>query len=117
MSLSTLDPKTALIVIDLQKGVVPLPLVHPLTEVVSNARARSQTHSAVAVFWSCSSMSPAYRRGEREQARGTMSLCIGFATGTNVWPYGCDFEPGAVLGNRSPAERDQCGKCGSEPGW
>jgi hypothetical protein len=40
MSLSTLDPKTALIVIDLQKRVVSLPLVHPLTEVVSNARAR-----------------------------------------------------------------------------
>ena len=38
MSLSTLDSKTALIVIDLQKGIVALPLVHPVTEVVSNAR-------------------------------------------------------------------------------
>ena len=39
MSLSTLDLKTALIVIDLQKGTVSLPLVHTVTEVVSNARA------------------------------------------------------------------------------
>ena len=39
MPLSTLDPKTALIVIDLQQGIVSLPLVHPITEVVNNARA------------------------------------------------------------------------------
>ena len=39
MSLSTLDLKTALIVIDLQKGTVSLLLVHTVTEVVSNARA------------------------------------------------------------------------------
>jgi len=34
MSLTTLDPKTALVVIDLQKGIVSLPTAHPIAEVV-----------------------------------------------------------------------------------
>jgi nicotinamidase-related amidase len=37
MALSTLDPKTALIVIDLQKGIVALPAVHPTSEVIKQA--------------------------------------------------------------------------------
>lgn len=32
MALSALDPKTALIIIDLQKGIVSLPLVHPVAD-------------------------------------------------------------------------------------
>jgi len=39
MAVTTLDPKTALIVIDLQKGVVSLPSVHPIAEVVKHASA------------------------------------------------------------------------------
>ena len=39
MALSTLDPKTALIVIDLQKGIVAYPTVHPIHEVVKHASA------------------------------------------------------------------------------
>jgi nicotinamidase-related amidase len=38
MALTALDPKTALIVIDLQKGIVALPGVHPIREVVQQAR-------------------------------------------------------------------------------
>ncbi len=38
MAVSTLDPETALIIIDLQPGIVSLPLVHPVAEVVRNAR-------------------------------------------------------------------------------
>jgi nicotinamidase-related amidase len=38
MALSTLDPKTALIVIDLQKGIVALPAVHSTSEVIKQAR-------------------------------------------------------------------------------
>ncbi len=38
MALSTLDPKTALIVVDLQKGIVAYPVVHPIDEVVTHAR-------------------------------------------------------------------------------
>ena len=39
MPLTTLDPKTALIVIDLQKGVVGLPTAHPTVDVVKRTAA------------------------------------------------------------------------------
>jgi len=37
MSATTLDPKTALVVIDLQKGIAALPCAHPTAEVAGNA--------------------------------------------------------------------------------
>ena len=37
MALTTLDPKTALVVIDLQKGIVSLPTAHPVDEVIKHA--------------------------------------------------------------------------------
>ena len=37
MSISAIDPKTALIVVDLQKGVVAHPCVHPASVVIQNA--------------------------------------------------------------------------------
>ena len=37
MAVTTLDPKTALVVIDLQKGIVALPTIHPIAEVVQRA--------------------------------------------------------------------------------
>ena len=37
MPLTTLDPKTALVVIDLQKGIVARPTIHPAAEVVKQA--------------------------------------------------------------------------------
>lgn len=39
MAITTLDPKTALIVIDLQNGIVALPVSHPAPEVVAKANA------------------------------------------------------------------------------
>jgi nicotinamidase-related amidase len=39
MPVTALDPKTALILIDLQKGVVGLPTAHPANEVVKHARS------------------------------------------------------------------------------
>jgi nicotinamidase-related amidase len=39
MPLTALDPETALIVIDLQKGIVGLPTVHPTNQVVKHAGA------------------------------------------------------------------------------
>src|ERR1700744_5036028 len=39
MTISTLDPVTALIVIDLQKGIVGLPTAHPMDGVVKNSVA------------------------------------------------------------------------------
>jgi nicotinamidase-related amidase len=38
MAVTTLDPNTALIVIDLQKGIASLPTVHPIDDVVARAR-------------------------------------------------------------------------------
>jgi nicotinamidase-related amidase len=38
MALSTLDPKTALIIVDLQKGIISLPVARPVEEVVKHAR-------------------------------------------------------------------------------
>jgi len=38
MSVTQLDARTALIVVDLQKGIVGLPLVHPIGEVIANTR-------------------------------------------------------------------------------
>ena len=39
MTVTTLDPKTALVVIDLQKGIVAYPTVHPVGEIVQRARS------------------------------------------------------------------------------
>jgi len=38
MAVTTLDPVTALIVVDLQKGIVGLPLVHPAADTVTQSR-------------------------------------------------------------------------------
>ena len=37
MAVTVLDPKTALLVIDLQNGIVTLPTAHPVSDVVKNA--------------------------------------------------------------------------------
>jgi nicotinamidase-related amidase len=39
VTVTILDPNTALIVIDLQKGIVSLPTVHPISDVVKHASA------------------------------------------------------------------------------
>ena len=64
MALTTLDPKTALIVVDLQKGIVGPPFVHPIGA-WSRGHARWPTPSASAACRSRSSTSPAARRAER----------------------------------------------------
>ncbi|MCL2776682.1 MAG: isochorismatase family protein [Polyangiaceae bacterium] len=46
MPITTLDPVTALVVIDLQKGVVGLPGVHAMSGVVANAVALARTFRA-----------------------------------------------------------------------
>nr|WTB33418.1 isochorismatase family protein [Streptomyces sp. NBC_00830] len=37
MTATTLDPKTALVVVDLQKGIVDLPTAHPAADIVANS--------------------------------------------------------------------------------
>jgi nicotinamidase-related amidase len=68
MALTTLDPKTALIVIDLQKGVVALPLAHPTGEVVARAArlaAAFRRHRLPVVLVNVAGGAP----GRAEQAR------------------------------------------------
>jgi nicotinamidase-related amidase len=46
MTVSTLDPKTALLVVDLQKGIVGLQAAHPMDGVVKNAVALAEAFRA-----------------------------------------------------------------------
>lgn len=46
MPLTNLDPVTALVLIDLQQGMVGLPTVHPITEIVSRAGRLAGTFRA-----------------------------------------------------------------------
>ncbi|ASW03485.1 isochorismatase family protein [Paraburkholderia aromaticivorans] len=39
MALTTLDPNTALIIVDLQKGIVGSPFIHPIDGIVNRSRA------------------------------------------------------------------------------
>ena len=61
MSLSTLDPKTALIVIDLQKGVVTMPVAHPIDEIVqrsANLAAAFREHGLPVVLVNADGRAP-----------------------------------------------------------
>ncbi|WP_315762693.1 MULTISPECIES: isochorismatase family protein [unclassified Bradyrhizobium] len=49
MALTTLDSNTALIVVDLQKGLVGLPCVHPINEIVEHARVLADAFRARAL--------------------------------------------------------------------
>ena len=46
MALTVLDPKTALIIVDLQKGIVGFPAVHPVAGVVGRSRALADAFRA-----------------------------------------------------------------------
>jgi nicotinamidase-related amidase len=77
MTLSTLDPKTALIIIDLQKGIVSLPLVHPVAEVMKNASALAdafRSHGLPVVLVNVAGRAP----GRTEQARGGVDFPAGW---------------------------------------
>ncbi len=77
MTLSVLDPKTALLIIDLQKGIVSFPLVHPAAEVVSNARALAdafRSHGLPVVLVNVAGVAP----GRTEQPRRTISFPPGW---------------------------------------
>ncbi|MFD9738073.1 isochorismatase family protein [Umezawaea sp. NPDC059074] len=46
MTVTALDPRTALVVVDLQKGILGLPTVHPVADVVKNAGALADAFRA-----------------------------------------------------------------------
>jgi len=77
MALSTLDPKTALIIIDLQKGIVSLPTVHAVAEVVKQARVLAdafRSHGLPLVLVNVAGRPP----GRTEQARGVGDFPVGW---------------------------------------
>lgn len=39
MALTALDPNTALIIVDLQQGLIGLPVIHPIGDIIARARA------------------------------------------------------------------------------
>jgi nicotinamidase-related amidase len=46
MALTTLDPNTALIIVDLQKGIVGLPVIHPIADIIAQSRALADAFRA-----------------------------------------------------------------------
>jgi nicotinamidase-related amidase len=46
MPLTALDPNTALVVVDLQQGIVALPTVHPIADVIARSRALADAFRA-----------------------------------------------------------------------
>ena len=78
MPLTTLDPTTALIVVDLQKGIVGLPTAHPVGEVVARARALADAfrkRDLPVVLVNVAGVPP----GRTEQSRFRGELPSGFA--------------------------------------
>lgn len=73
MALTTLDPKTALVVIDLQKGIVSLPTAHPVDEVIKHAGElvdAFRSHALPVVLVNVAGGAP----GRTEQARNLAGL-------------------------------------------
>jgi nicotinamidase-related amidase len=78
MPLTTLDPKTALIVIDLQKGIVALPTAHPAADIVKRAVALTEAfrrHRLPVVFVTVGGGAG----GRTEQSRGAAQFPPGWA--------------------------------------
>lgn len=77
MAVITLDPKTAFISIDLQKGIVGLPTAHPAAEVVKRAGALAEAfrrHGLPVVLVNVAGQAP----GRSEQVRNTAGFPAGW---------------------------------------
>jgi nicotinamidase-related amidase len=78
MAVTTLDAKTALIVIDLQNGIVALPTVHSTSEVIKHASALADAfrrHGLPVVLVNVTGGAP----GRAEQARSLANLPAGWS--------------------------------------
>jgi nicotinamidase-related amidase len=78
MPVTMLDPKTALVVVDLQKGIVALPAVHPMGDVVANAAtlaAAFRKHGLPVVLVNVAGIAP----GRNERAPGIREFPPGWA--------------------------------------
>ena len=75
--MTVIDPKIALIVIDLQKGFVSLPTVHPVGDIVKNASALADAfrrHRLPVVLVNVDGIAP----GRTQQGRRTMDFPPGW---------------------------------------
>ena len=78
MPLTTLDANVALVVIDLQRGIVSLPTAHPIADVVGHASTLAETfrrHRLPVVLVNVNGVPP----GRTEQSRFRGALAEGFA--------------------------------------
>ena len=76
MPVSTIDPKTALIVIDLQKGIVAYPTAHPIEQILQHAAALADAfrrHQQPVVLVNVTGGGP----GRTEQPRPSRSPSMG----------------------------------------
>ena len=83
MPITMLDPRTALIVIDLQNGIVAMPTVHPIDTVIGRARlliGAFRRHGLPVVLVNVDGRPP-----------GRTDLARTFATASPGW---ADFDPG-----------------------
>jgi nicotinamidase-related amidase len=77
VTLTTLDPKSALIVVDLQKGIVSLPTVHPMDRVVKHVGALTEAcrgHGLPVVLVNVAGGAP----GRTERPRGHQEFPAGW---------------------------------------
>jgi nicotinamidase-related amidase len=77
LAITALDPKTALVIIDLQKGIVAMPTVHPVEDVVKHAGALADAfrrHDLPVVLVNVSAGAP----GRTEQARRVREFPAGW---------------------------------------
>jgi nicotinamidase-related amidase len=77
MTATTLDPNTALVVIDLQQGIAAYPTVHPIGDIVKKAGALAdafRSHGLPVVLVVAAGRAP----GRTEQARGHGEFPAGF---------------------------------------
>lgn len=92
MALTVLDPGSALVIIDLQHGIVSLPTAHPMAEVIARARALAQAFRArrlPVVLVNVAGGTP----GRAEQKRRLDAFPAGW---TNLIPE-LDQQPGDIL--------------------
>jgi nicotinamidase-related amidase len=78
MPATTLDPKTALVVIDLQKGLASFPTVHPMSDIVkpaSQLTSAFRRHGLPVVLVNATGIAP----GRTEQARPRGAFAPDFA--------------------------------------
>jgi nicotinamidase-related amidase len=75
MPVTTLDPKTALMMVDLQNGIVTLPTAHSVVEVVHNASALAEAfrQHGLAVVLVTVAGAPTGRTEQVRRARPTLA--------------------------------------------